>query len=213
MSRLTGANQAQATAGSVRPCWLIDLEFPSGTVYVTDAGKRLVYNGNTYGIDGTFLGVSGVSGRADGKPQSVGIRLSATSAIKTALANDNWQFSKVKVYFGFRDENGDLAANPNDPIVYLMSTDSHQYGDNAQITLTCEPHIVKIARKNTCFPSPLAQKALKAGDTVFDNVQAIIGREIEWGGSAYQIGGGAVGGGVMPERSTREDPLRSQMRI
>lgn len=194
MSRLTGANQTQATSGSVHPVWLLALHFPSGTIRVCDAGKALTFGGNTYGIDGTFLGVSGVSERADQKQQAVPIRLSLTSAIKTAINADNYQFSLVDAYGGFRDEAGDLVADPVKYSSYYMSSASYSLGDGAEVLLVCEPVLVDLKRVHKVLPSAQHQKRRYAGDTFWDHAAQMVGHEFEWRGARF------------PTPYAREDP-------
>lgn len=206
-ANLDAASQAQASSASLRSGNLFRFQFPSGTVYATNMGVPVSYNGWTFSPGATVLGWSGYNEASDLKPRGVDFTLSLLPSLVSAALNDNYQNSLVDVWIAFFDQQYAVVGTPY-PIApaLRMSVAALDVSDGGgSIRLTCETGGVFFARSSTTLCTDQTQQRRYPGDTSLANLQQVFTRIVDWGGNLQtasntnfsrgdDAGGGSYGG-------------------
>lgn len=184
MSRtLSTEMQAVATAELVRPIYLIDMEFSSGSIYLWSGLGDLTYNSNTYLGAGDLLSIGSIQETAELTANGATVTLGGIKQSLLSLARDEpYQGRPLIIRLGAFDENGDLIASP----VILFSgfmdvmtiADS---GDTSTITVTVENKLIAFQRTAVRRYTAEDQKIEHPTDKGFEFVAKIQEKEIIWG--------------------------------
>ena len=184
MSRtLSTEMQAVATAELVRPIYLVDMEFSSGSIYLWSGMGNLTYNSNTYLGAGDLLSIGAIQETAELTANGATVTLGGIKQSLLALARDEpYQGRPLIIRLGAFDENGDLIASP----VILFSgfmdimtiSDS---GDTSTITVTVENKLIAFQRTAVRRYTAEDQKIEHPTDKGFEFVAKIQEKEIVWG--------------------------------
>lgn len=197
-TNLQVANAEASAANTVRAVALLDIAFPSGTLYATTAERPIVYNGIRYNPSGVFGGSKGIAETTDLKPKRISINLSGVdAALKTKLVTDAYHYAETNLYVAFCDENWRMVADP-----YPLGESLVMSG--AVITLDQEAGTVEVSaetldifnqRSSATLATPETQKLRYSGDTGMDAVRAISEAELIWAGRYLGgVGAGLPGG-------------------
>jgi len=184
MSRtLSTEMQAVATAELVRPVYLVDMEFSSGSIYLWSGMGDLTYNSNTYLGAGDLLSIGAIQETAELTANGATVTLGGIKQSLLTLARDEpYQGRPLIIRLGAFDENGDLIASP----VILFSgfmdimtiADS---GDTSTITVTVENKLIAFQRTAVRRYTAEDQKIEHPTDKGFEFVAKIQEKEIVWG--------------------------------
>lgn len=184
MSRtLSTEMQAVATAELVRPIYLVDMEFSSGSIYLWSGMGDLTYNSNTYLGAGDLLSIGAIQETAELTANGATVTLGGIKQSLLTLARDEpYQGRPLIIRLGAFDENGDLIASP----VILFSgfmdimtiADS---GDTSTITVTVENKLIAFQRTAVRRYTAEDQKIEHPTDKGFEFVAKIQEKEIIWG--------------------------------
>lgn len=184
MSRtLSTEMQAVATAELVRPIYLVDMEFSSGSIYLWSGMGDLTYNSNTYLGAGDLLSIGAIQETAELTANGATVTLGGIKQSLLTLARDEpYQGRPLIIRLGAFDENGDLIASP----VILFSgfmdimtiADS---GDTSTITVTVENKLIAFQRTAVRRYTAEDQKIEHPTDKGFEFVAKIQEKEIVWG--------------------------------
>ena len=184
MSRtLSTEMQAVATAELVRPIYLVDMEFSSGSIYLWSGMGDLTYNSNTYLGAGDLLSIGSIQETAELTANGATITLGGIKQSLLSLARDEpYQGRPLIIRLGAFDESGDLIASP----VILFSgfmdvmtiADS---GDTSTITVTVENKLIAFQRTAVRRYTAEDQKIEHPTDKGFEFVAKIQEKEIIWG--------------------------------
>lgn len=184
MSRtLSTEMQAVATAELVRPIYLVDMEFSSGSIYLWSGMGDLTYNSNTYLGAGDLLSIGSIQETAELTANGATITLGGIKQSLLTLARDEpYQGRPLIIRLGAFDESGDLIASP----VILFSgfmdvmtiADS---GDTSTITVTVENKLIAFQRTAVRRYTAEDQKIEHPTDKGFEFVAKIQEKEIIWG--------------------------------
>ena len=114
MSRtLSTEMQAVATAEVVRPIYLIDMEFTSGSVYFWSGLGNLTFNSNTYIGAGDLLSIGTVSETAELQANGATVTLTGIKQSLVTIARDEpYQGRPLTIRLGALDDSGDLVSSP-----------------------------------------------------------------------------------------------------
>ena len=198
-SNLSSGNRTESTAAAVRMVGLLDIAFPSGTIYANDGDKSLTYNGNAYLPSSVLVSdVSGISETVDLRARRVSIKLSGVdSSLINKLLSDAWHYAEINLYQGFLSEAGALVADPfplGDSL--LMSGASISLDTNTgQVEVSAETLDIFNNRSSAALATPESQKLRYATDTGMNAVRALMELEVAWGGRTLGgVGAGNAGG-------------------
>ena len=184
MSRtLSTAMQAVATAEVVRPIYLIDLEFASGSIYLWSGLGDLAYNSNTYLGAGDLLNVGAVEESTDLTAAGAQITLGGIKQSLLLLARDEpYQGRPLTIRLGAFDENGDLISTPVIMFSGFMDVMTiADSGETSTITVTAENKLIAFQTTAVRRYTAEDQKIEHPADKGFEFVAKIQEKEIVWG--------------------------------
>ena len=204
MSRIvSGVNAAELAKDNVLGCFMVDLDFASGHVYLSDGFHATVFNGNTYLALGQFGGIDAVNEELTTLARPLKLTLSGVdAALAIPAETEVYQNRSVVVYSALlNQQTGELVATPEVCWEGRMDYMSIAIDKNvAQITLNCEHRLRREPRISRY--SDADQQTAFAGDNFFNYVAAIEGfkaswgnASVSWGGPSYGQGGGGGGRG------------------
>lgn len=184
MSRtLSTAMQAVATAELVRPIYLVDLEFASGSIYLWSGLGDLSFNSNTYIGAGDLLSIGSVQESTELTATGVQITLGGIKQSLLTLARDEpYQGRPLTIRLGAFDENGDLIASP--VIVFSGFMDVMTISDSGEtstISLSAENKLIVFQKTAVRRYTAEDQKIEHPNDEGFEFVAKIQEKEIVWG--------------------------------
>ena len=207
---LTADQQEQVESPTPRLAYLVDIAFPSGTVYLCLAGRRVLANGKVY-LPGTLLrSPSGMTETLDLTARRVTFECSGADDDFLAKArDDDWAGVAVNCWDALFNENWKLAA----PLVpsgkFKLSEAPIARGGDGGIVVefSAENRSLLYRRNRAALGTPESQRRRVSGDTGLDNVRATAEQVVEWGGIRQTTGGG--GGAGFPEDPERRFRIRS----
>ena len=184
MSRtLSTAMQAVATAELVRPIYLVDLEFASGSIYLWSGLGDLSFHSNTYIGAGDLLSIGSVQESTELTATGVQITLGGIKQSLLTLARDEpYQGRPLTIRLGAFDENGDLIASP--VIVFSGFMDVMTISDSGEtstISLSAENKLIVFQKTAVRRYTAEDQKIEHPNDEGFEFVAKIQEKEIVWG--------------------------------
>lgn len=184
MSRtLSTAMQAVATAELVRPIYLVDLEFASGSIYLWSGLGDLSFNSNTYIGAGDLLSIGSVQESTELTATGVQVTLGGIKQSLLTLARDEpYQGRPLTIRLGAFDENGDLIASP--VIVFSGFMDVmtiNDSGETSTITVSAENKLIVFQKTAVRRYTAEDQKIEHPNDAGFEFVAKIQEKEIIWG--------------------------------
>lgn len=110
---ITVANQIELTHNRLRPIHLLEMQLDSGTVFVTDAYREIVWNTNTYQALGHFLQFDGIEETAAMQVNDTVITLSGVDQTMYALFLTEHYVNRIAVvYLGLIDSTDALIVDP-----------------------------------------------------------------------------------------------------
>lgn len=184
MSRtLSTAMQSMATAEVVRPIYLVDMEFTSGSIYLWSGLGDLTFNSNTYIGAGDLLSIGSLQENTELTATGAKITLGGIKQSLLSLARDEpYQGRPIKIRLGGFDENGDLIASP--VIVFSGFMDVMTISDNGEtstITVSAENKLIAFQKTAVRRYTAEDQKIDHPTDKGFEFVAKIQEKEIIWG--------------------------------
>jgi hypothetical protein len=189
---------ALASAPVFRPAILVDLAWPSGTIYVWNGYGTLSWNGHTYQGTGHLGDVSGIGESKDGRANGVTLTLGGipSTMIADALANDA-QGRSAKIWLAAFADDGTLGADPYpifDGVIDISPVEDN--GTEATISVQLEKELID-RRINNWRNTHEDQQIDYPGDMFFEFVAGLADKEVVWGGKTIS-GSAATAGGVDP---------------
>jgi len=184
MSRtLSTAMQAVATAEIVRPIYLVDLEFASGSIYLWSGLGDLSFNSNTYIGAGDLLSIGAVQESTELTATGAQITLGGIKQSLLTLARDEpYQGRPLTIRLGAFDENGDLIASPVILFSGFMDVMTiNDSGETSTITVSAENKLIVFQKTAVRRYTAEDQKIEHPTDKGFEFVAKIQEKEIVWG--------------------------------
>ena len=184
MSRtLSTAMQAVATAEVVRPIYLVDLEFASGSIYLWSGLGDLSFNSNTYIGAGDLLTIGAVQESTELTATGAQITLGGIKQSLLTLARDEpYQGRPLTIRLGAFDENGDLIASPVILFSGFMDVMTiNDSGETSTITVSAENKLIIFQKTAVRRYTAEDQKIEHPTDKGFEFVAKIQEKEVVWG--------------------------------
>lgn len=182
MTRTLPAGLATAQAlPEVLPVFLVELDWPSGTVYAWNGYHVLNWNGIDWQPTGHLGGIAEIKESADNAANGVQLSLSGipAAAVSQALENDS-QGQPARIYKGVLSSTG-FSIDP-----YLIFDGLIDYpsivrnGDTATITVNCEKELYD-DRSSVRRWNHEDQQIDFPGDLGFQYVTSIANKTFTWG--------------------------------
>lgn len=204
MTRIVqGANASELAKANILGCFMVDLDFASGHLYLNDGFHDCLYNGNTYLPLGQFGGIDAVNEEVTTLARPLKLTLSGVDAKLVGPAeNEVYQNRPVCVYSALIHQlTGVLIATPEICWEGRMDVLTITIDKNlATISMNCEHRLRREPRISRYTDAD--QQTAHAGDRFFDFTASIEGfkaswgnANVSWGGPTYGQGGGGGGGG------------------
>ncbi len=198
MSRTLPTGYAALAAARVfRPVFLVDLDWPSGIVYLWGGYGTMPWGGNTYVGTGHLGGVSTISESFNGRANGVTLTLSGipSALLADALAVDS-QGRRGRVWLAALANDGSMAADPYlifDGVIDICPVSDD--GSTASITVQLEKELID-RRVNNWRYTHEDQQIDSPGDLIFSFVAGLANAQFHWGGKALappDLGGSGSG--------------------
>ncbi|MBT4080289.1 MAG: DUF2163 domain-containing protein [Gammaproteobacteria bacterium] len=182
----TAAFQAEVAKSQNRPVHFVSTHLDSGTTYMTDSYRDIIYDGNTYGAVGAWLDFSDIEETAEVIVSSVTISLSGVDQTWiSAVLQENYIDRTIKIYKGFLNSSQALITDPilifegriDQPIIN-ENPDSGQ----STVSMSATNAWVDFSRKTGRHSNHEEQQIHFSGDMGFEFASEIV-RDIPWGGT------------------------------
>ena len=183
MRTITTAALAALTAPTVMPCYLVAMQFTSGTKYMWTGLGTVVWDGNDYEGQGDLLGISSVTQTSDLSAEGITISMSGIPPGNVSSAiSDSATYLTVDVWLGFMSA-GAIVADP----VHIFSghLDCPTISDDGeQITLsiTAENDLLLLSRSSMRRYTDDDQRISFPLDAGFIYVPSVTAWSGVWGG-------------------------------
>ncbi len=174
---------AELVKSTNAPCFLLEVYFDDGTVFMTDAWKAVTYGGNSYSAQGHFLNFTGLTETADLQVPSVSMSLSAVdqSWISIALTK-HYIDRKIIIRKAFLDYTQALISSP--VIVFQGGMDGMVVADSpggtCTVGITATSQWGDFERTPGRHTNSQEQQQFFPGDTFFDYCPQL-NKQIRWG--------------------------------
>lgn len=171
------------TSQYVRPAFLVQIGFTTGTVYVWSGVGSLSYGGNTYQGVGTFGGISTIEEGSNVQARGIVLSLSGFNAsLLTDVLSDYQQGLPAVVYFGCFDATGTTflgvitawAGLTDQPTITVT-------GETASIEIACENVLVEMNTSVERRYTTEDQQIDYPGDRGFDYMPQIATQTVYFG--------------------------------
>ena len=184
MSRDLSAGVISAIEDSqVRPFYLFQGEFVSGTVRAWNGIGDLSWNSQTWGGLGSMLFFSSVEETSDVKAAGMTVTLNGMASSNISLAlSDCRQGYSGKIYLGFFDSSNAIISSPYLVFSGRLDTVSIDEGpDTSIVTLNYESRLIDLQRTREIRYTDQEQQRMFSGDLGLEFVADLQDKVLNWG--------------------------------
>jgi hypothetical protein len=184
MSRsMTAAMLAAIAAGTVRPFFLFEAEFASGTIWVWTGHGDLTWGGKTWNGVGDFSGISTITETGEVRATGLIVSLSGISAaLISAVYNEARQGKPGTVWIGALTSAGAVVDAPFPCFKGRLDVPSDEDdGERATITISYESLLVDLERPKERRYTPEDQAIDYPDDRGFAYVAGLQDVQLVWG--------------------------------
>lgn len=200
----TGAGAAFA-AQVVAPIFLVELQWPSGTVRAWSGFGNIVWDGDTYVGTGTLGTISEVRESREGAANGMVLTLAGVNSAELAHAlEDDSQGQPGRVWLGTLAADGTLSHDPYlifDGIIDVCPTEDS--GETATISVHLEKELIDTRTRGRRYTHEDHQLDA-AGDLFFEFVAGLAEKDVQWGNANAPAGGVVPGSGGGTNYGTEE---------
>jgi hypothetical protein len=199
--QLTTAMLAAVTARTVRPFFMVSLNFASGQVNLWSGVGSFTWNGMVFTGAGSLGNIDQIAETSDGSAAGIKLGLSGVPTTLIALAvEEQYQGGLAQIWLGCFDMNTSaLVADPY--MLFAGSMDVMTISDGtkaATITLSCENRLIELDRPRERRFSNFDQNIDFPGDTGLQYVNSLQDLQIFWGDPNGPIANYPGSGGIGP---------------
>lgn len=198
MSRFASTINATAvTLPHVPYVAFLELDFLSGTLYLSSGDKVYTWGSNAYQPLGQFAAIADLTESTDITSQSLQFTLSGVDSglMNTTLA-EAYHGRTALLSVGYLDPNtGALLDTPESIWSGLMDVMTIKADKNtAAIILTCENRLVAWNQASGWLYTQEHQRLIDATDNFLDQVTSLSNKSVVWGNSGVSTGGSVTPG-------------------
>lgn len=195
------AAAALLAGGTLGECWLVELDFTSGTLRFSTWSSSILWGGNTYTALGHLLGISEIKESEDPAAEKINLTVPITSAAMLAatLGNvESYRGRKARIYLMVLDANHQPVAAPvrrftgtMGPVQISRDRPALEGGTRGgKITLPLTRLGLARARNSDGIRrTHQQQQAIAPGDTGLANTVNLIEKPAVWASLAFQAAG------------------------
>lgn len=182
---LAAAVETASKAERTSWVYLVELDFSSGFVRVTDAPFDIIHQGNTFLGIGDFGSVSSVEETSEGRVNQVTLTLTGVKTSMASIAlNNDWRWRRGTIWKAFLDDQNAVIGTPHLRFQGWMDQMPVTIGkDTSTINLTLTSRVAnwENAHDNPRFDDADHQSR-RPGDKFFEFMPEIArGKEVFWG--------------------------------
>ena len=176
----------------------VKANFDSGAVRVWSGDGDLSVGGETYLGVGTLLQISETEDNLELTSTGVSVSLAGMDATVLDMAlTENYQNRPITIFMGFLSGGTDVSAGTTTIFNGRMQSMSINDDPNGStINIDAENRLIDLSRPSNLRYTKESQKFIDSSDSCFNRVQAMADREIIWGRSSTNTGGGSGGRGT-----------------
>jgi len=176
----------------------VKANFDSGAVRVWSGDGDLSVGGETYLGVGTLLQISETEDNLELTSTGVSVSLAGMDANVLDMAlTENYQNRPITIFMGFLSGGTDVSAGTATIFNGRMQSMSINDDPNGStINIDAENRLIDLSRPSNLRYTKESQKFIDSSDSCFNRVQAMADREIIWGRSSTNTGGGSGGRGT-----------------
>lgn len=192
MSISTGSGfDTQAHAGALGVLYLVELQFASGQLNLTNWPVSITVGPTTYQGIGSLGSVGQIKESEDGAVQTVDLSLSQVNGSNLALALGsvpNYQNKPARIYVAVTDTDFKVAGTPVQRFAGFMNTVKiRRDGSKGVITLSCSTGGFDVRRNPAALRINHTQhQALHPGERGLEYVADLIGKPKPWLSKRFQ---------------------------
>jgi len=180
----TAAVIAELAKSKNQPFHLVEVGFDLTPIYITDAWRNIVWNGQTYTALGHFLGFSDIEETSELQVANLTAQLSGVDqSVISAVLTENYIDRPLKIYKGLLDENMAVIADPI--LIFEGRMDSPVIEENPDdgsctVAVTATNAWVDFERLSGRHTNHEEQQLFFPGDMGFE-FSSEVTKEITWG--------------------------------
>ncbi len=179
---MTAAMAAELAKPKPRSFLLVELDFPTAPLRLTNRRRDVTFNGDLYLGNGELVEVSQIEETTEVSPAGITITLAATAGLRNTLATEFYQGRGARIWLGFIDGAGAVVAAPIALAGGIMDGadfDDDQEEPTLRLSIATRLRDMTVARERRW--SSEDQKAVFPGDTGLRYVEAIQDFELRSG--------------------------------
>lgn len=108
---LTAGQQTLVDADGITKCELIEIDFDT-PMYLTTAGRNVVYDGKTWLGDGTLLAISDIEESLEIQSTALQLELTGTASLVALALGGQGKGRRVRVWVAFMNSAGGIEGAP-----------------------------------------------------------------------------------------------------
>jgi hypothetical protein len=204
----TGVEEA-LTSAVVRPAYLCDVEFETGTLRLWTGVGQLQWGGNTYTGAGNLAGVSEIIETQDSRAEGIRLSLSGVPSSTVSLVLQSARQGRpVRLWLALFDESNAMIGEPVAAFDGLLDVPQiDDAGETSTISITAESRLIDLRRARVRRYTNEDQQLEYLGDLGFQYVNRAASGFVRFGGG----GGGAsrlspTGKLIRPTKVSFEEP-------
>jgi hypothetical protein len=178
---INASTLAEMEKYAVKISHLVSLDLAS-TVYLTDAGHDISYDGNTYEASSHLLEIGSVNETSDVRVGTVNLTLSGVNqTFISAFLNASYIGAQALIYRVFLDVNGAIIGAPI--LIYdgrIDGFDINESKTDSTINVQFASHWSDFEKKSGRYTNPNSQALFFTGDKGFDFAANIV-KDLKWG--------------------------------
>lgn len=170
----------------------VKAEFDTETIRVWSGDYDLSISGATYTGVGTLLSISNIEDTLELKSSGLSVALAGmdTTVLDLALT-ENYQNRFITVYLGYLSGGTDTTVGTMTLFKGRMqSMVINDDPNGSTITVDAENRLIDLQRPSNLRYTKESQQFIDSNDTCFNRVQSLQDKEIVWGRSSSNTGGG-----------------------
>jgi hypothetical protein len=183
MSRsLTSAVQTALADLNVALVMFVQLEFDSGTVYVTSLAYSKDWDGHIWVGLGSLGSIEPITEGENIEAYGINLTLSGIdTALMSAMLSEQYQGRAVTIWMGALDADHQVIADPVVVFKGRMDTPDIEVGATATIRLACEGRLADLDRPRVRRYSHEDQIAVYPADKGLEFVPQMVEKQLYWG--------------------------------